>query len=594
MATTTNPVTEETGDLAIAIPPGAKWRKTQLITRTQIHPDPDQPRKHADAELRNSIARNGLLQPITVRPHPTILTEFMIVDGERRWRSSEGVLEDLVCIVRNDQDELVRRIATQLEANTGKPLTPMEEVRAFKQLIDTTGWSPAELADFLGRARSTVAERVGLLELAPWLPAIEGGAVPMSHVVRVLLPLRALDDEIHAKVVQEMYDGDFAPDPDGHESRVDDFRRSVMLLYKPYLYPLTKSKEYSARNPEFNTSKHDKECGCGGIKVAIGYERERVYCGNPEWWRPLDRAAKKAKRAREEKAGGGVRKGGKTLHLPEGTKQVKSNYGQTPPGVVQLTDTNGEWAVSSGYGRNEQPFDPADLSIDDAKLVQWQPSYGSGYPNVGTRDAAAVKAARAKWAARWDAERTKLLEKFGEQLREQMGLHQVEGAGASVIAGMLSEEYLTAAIDVAEALGWQLPDSLTKGERYERLNAAEKWLGSLTMESASTMLTALATVAEHKLKLPTERIEQLQQSALGNIRKRTVPWKTKPKDSTAAKGKAKSARKSKRPDREVALPLDDDDDDEVPVDYEIVDADGDDDQDLWDAESEEELEEATG
>jgi ParB-like chromosome segregation protein Spo0J len=41
--------------------------KVRLITRSQIHPDPEQPRQAADAELRDSIARNGLLQPITVR-----------------------------------------------------------------------------------------------------------------------------------------------------------------------------------------------------------------------------------------------------------------------------------------------------------------------------------------------------------------------------------------------------------------------------------------------------------------------------------------------------------------------------------------------
>lgn len=597
MTTTTHDVDDGPGDLAIVIPPGAKRPKTQLITRAQIHPDPEQPRKHADAELRNSIARNGLLQPIIVRPHPTILTEWMIVDGERRWRSCEGVLEDLVCFVRADQDDLARRLTTQLEANTGKPLTPLEEARAFLQVVQATGMNIADLAEFTGRPKSTIAERLAILELGPWVPLIESGDVVLSHAVKVLLPLRTVPDTIHEHAIELLKkDYRFEKKGQGRGISLGDFESLIQQFYTPAMYPLNKSKSSWAKQPEFKTTAHDQECDCGGIKFDLGGAGggDRLCCGNPSWWRPLHRKAVAAKKPAKDKA----EPRRKVLHLPEAAKYLKTNhYGDAPSGVTQLTDSNGAWSPG---GHNGKRFDPADLEIDDAKLVAWE-SYGTGYPCVGTRDDAAVKAAHAKWDARWSAERTKLVEKLREQIEPRMEAFRLEGAALATIGALLNGDALTIALDVAEALGFSVPDHVTKGSSWQQGERTAKWIESLTVQSASNLLTAIAVFVELKLKLPSARIAQLQQSALGNIQKREIPWKAKPK---AATKKATPAKKGKRVDKEVplgklsaetaGLPLDEEDDDgdgDLAGDRGVA---GDDDQDLWDAENEEELEEAKG
>jgi len=523
--------------LAVAIPPAARHPKVRMITRSQIHPDPEQPRAFPDAELRDSIARNGLLQPITVRPHPSILTEYMIVDGERRWRGCEGVLEDLACIVRTDMIETSRRLATQLEANTGKPLTPLEEAKAFARLIDDTGMSVADLAEFLGRAPSTVAERVGLLELGPWLPLIERGDIVLSHAVKVLLPLRGIPDAFQEKAVKEVES--LLGLTEASDRRLSDFRNMVYRAVKPFLYPLTKSKAHGAKSAEFNTSKHDVECGCGVIRVALGYEdNERTYCGDPTWWRPRHNAAVRAKKPKGTEA-----KGAPTakLYLPAGTPTVVGNYGQPPKGVVQLTNTSGEWSVDSS-----DPFDPRELVIDETKLVQWA-HYGR-FNCVGTKDAKAVEAARDKWAVRFDGEARQARVQLEALIDQQKQGYRVEGTGAAVLAGLyvgrLYDEDLDRVCDVADALGI----ALSPGARKWSAEHATKWASSLSAVDAGRLLTGLAVLQAHAktVKSTSDVVQDLENGALAAIRKSLVPWRTKPKEEKKPTAKTTSAKASQR------------------------------------------------
>jgi upstream activation factor subunit UAF30 len=539
------PVVQDEAQLAIAIPPAARHPKVRMITRSQIHPDPEQPRAFPDAELRDSIARNGLLQPITVRPHPTIMTEWMIVDGERRWRGTEGVLEDLACIVRMDMDELSRRLATQLEANTGKPLEPLEEARALGRLVEDTGMPVGDLADFLGRPKSTVAERLALLELGPWLALIEAGELPMSHAVKVLLPLRAVPDTFHEKAIKGIQ-GDYrwTHKGEGRGISLGDFERLVNRYYRAAMYPLVKTKGYG-KQPEFTTSKHDAECGCGTIKFDLtGSGTTRVCCCNPGWWGPLHRAAKKAKKP----AGGkSSTPKGKTLYLPAGAKTVKSSYGSAPSGVVQLTDTNGDWNVHN----LSEPFDPADLSIDASKLVTWKPDYGSGYQYVGTMDLAAVKAARATWAARWAEELKKLRGELAAAIRDHRKKYEMVGEGAPYIVGLAGRETAQTLLDIAHARAIDVPASIYKGSSWELDTRVRKWAGALSAVDAAELLTGLATIAGEELVLPAERLAQLERKTLDGIRKRPIPWKTKPKEAPAKKSVAKKAAAKKGAGKKV-------------------------------------------
>lgn len=617
-----NPAADQGELLPVEIPPAARHPKVRMITRSEIFPDPEQPRQKADAELRDSLARNGMLQPITVRRHPSMVAGWMIVDGERRWRSAEGVLNDLPCIVREDMEELPRRLATQLEANTGKSLTPLEEARAFGKLLEETGSSVSDLAKLLGRAPSTIAERVALLELGPWLPLIESGEVVMSHAVKVLLPLRTVPDDVHEQVIPKVQaDYRWGKKGGGSGISLGDFQSLVETYYRPSMYPLAKTKGYG-KQPEFNTSKHDAECGCGGIKFDLGNGSARLCCGNPGWWRPLHRAALKAKKPKGEKR---EAPRGKALYMPPGTPTVKSSYGDMPKGVVRLTDSRGEWGVNP---HDDQPFDPADLQIDEKKLVLLTSNYGSDFPSVGTKDVAAVKRARARWTERWDAELGKLRDELGARLVVNRAKYAIGGgAGAPLILAMVVDrETAAAVVDIAEASELAIPKQVLEGNRWNLDARLQKWVGELSPDDASLLLTGLATLLGEKLASPTARVQELQHRAIEGIRKQVIPWRAKPKAETPPKGaKAKAGAKkqgkkaaSKLPlsklstetaelpladdplatfrDEEAELTLADeraaegafdDDDDESTAVY-------DDGDDLWDDAGDDELEEAAG
>lgn len=132
-----------------------------------IAPDPDQPRKDVDEDLAASIAEQGVLQPITIRIHPSEQGDvrFMIVDGERRWRGARKAgLKFIPAIFRSDAMDEATRLIRQSTFNTGKPLSPLEEAKAWRRVQELTGMNAGSLAKLLGRAKSTVGDRLALAE----------------------------------------------------------------------------------------------------------------------------------------------------------------------------------------------------------------------------------------------------------------------------------------------------------------------------------------------------------------------------------------------------------------------------------------------
>lgn len=287
---------EGQGTLAIEIPETAMALEIQYIPWDLIYPDPDQPRVDADDELKASIAAGGIRQAITVRPRPGAIGQYQIVDGERRWRGAKGVQDRLPCVVRLDMEDDAERVRTQLIANTGRPLTPVEEARAMAALMTARGGSITELAAYLGKPVTTVSQRLNLMQLGPWLDLIQRGVIKYTHAAEVLLRYRGCPDAVHAAVIAELDDQlvVLAGDESAFES-ADHFADDVAPLYKKHLYPISKRK--SDVKPIFETALHDRECSCGGIEVKE-WDGKRRYCGNPEWWQPLEKAAKKAERAK--------------------------------------------------------------------------------------------------------------------------------------------------------------------------------------------------------------------------------------------------------------------------------------------------------
>lgn len=162
-----------------------------------IEPNPYQPRREFRdeelADLVSSIRENGLLQPIVVRPAPAgSKAEWQLVAGERRWRAITRLGWEEVPAVVREMDDRTLLVLALVENLQRSQLSPMDEAEAFRQLQDEFSLSQGQIAEAVGRDRSTVANTLRLLQLPASVRAlIEDGSLTAGHA-RALLPL---DDE---------------------------------------------------------------------------------------------------------------------------------------------------------------------------------------------------------------------------------------------------------------------------------------------------------------------------------------------------------------------------------------------------------------
>jgi ParB family chromosome partitioning protein len=135
-----------------------------LVALRDVHPNPDQPRKHFDeekiAELAASIKLHGLLQPIVVRRAEA---GFELVAGERRYRAAHlAGVERLPALVREVDDPLELALIENLQR---EDLSPLEESEGLAALIARHGYSHREVADLLGKSRPYVSNILALTRL---------------------------------------------------------------------------------------------------------------------------------------------------------------------------------------------------------------------------------------------------------------------------------------------------------------------------------------------------------------------------------------------------------------------------------------------
>jgi ParB family transcriptional regulator, chromosome partitioning protein len=168
--------------LAALIPQRGPTGTTDIpIARIQVNPY--QPRKHMDEDtltsLAASIAEHGVIQPIIVSE---TLEGYRLVAGERRLRAAIlAGLDRIPAVVRQvaDQDQLQIALIENLQR---ADLDAIEEAHAYRQLIDEFGLSQDTVATRVGRARSTVANTLRLLDLDPSLQeAIADGRITEGH-----------------------------------------------------------------------------------------------------------------------------------------------------------------------------------------------------------------------------------------------------------------------------------------------------------------------------------------------------------------------------------------------------------------------------
>ena len=178
-----------------------------------IQPNPYQPRREFKdeelAELMASIRENGLLQPIVVRPGPAGAgAEWQLVAGERRWRALTRLgWEEVPAVVRevDDRTLLVLALVENLQRSQ---LSALDEAQAYRQLQDEFTLSQAQIAEAVGRDRSTVANTLRLLQLpASVRGLLDAGTLTAGHA-RALLPLE--DERLIADAARRAVEGEWS------------------------------------------------------------------------------------------------------------------------------------------------------------------------------------------------------------------------------------------------------------------------------------------------------------------------------------------------------------------------------------------------
>ncbi len=153
------------------------------ISIARVRSNPHQPRKRFDEEglasLTASISEHGVIQPILVTE---TVDGYQLVAGERRLRAAQAAgLERIPAVVRQlaDRDQLELALVENLQR---EDLDPLETAEAYRQLIDDFGFSQDDVANRVGRARSTVANTLRLLDLAPGVQAaVADGRLTEGH-----------------------------------------------------------------------------------------------------------------------------------------------------------------------------------------------------------------------------------------------------------------------------------------------------------------------------------------------------------------------------------------------------------------------------
>ena len=167
----------------------------QRIRLGDIRPNPYQPRRTFDeaelADLEASLRENGLLQPITVRPAENA-KGFELVAGERRLRAASRLgWADIPALVRKLDDKALLTLAL-VENLQRADLDPLEEAEGYQRLIDEFDLTQQQVADVVGKDRSTVANMLRLLSLpASVRRLVQESKITLGHA-RALL---ALGDE---------------------------------------------------------------------------------------------------------------------------------------------------------------------------------------------------------------------------------------------------------------------------------------------------------------------------------------------------------------------------------------------------------------
>ncbi len=168
----------------------------QRVPVSAIQPNPFQPRRALDQaaidELAASMASSGLLQPIVLRSLEG--GTFQLIAGERRWRAAKKLDWPEIGAVLRDVDDKTLLTLALVENLQRDALTAIDEAFGYQRLVEEFELSHGEVADLVGKSRSTIANSLRLLNLPPTVQdMVQRGDLQMGHA-RALLQISGADE----------------------------------------------------------------------------------------------------------------------------------------------------------------------------------------------------------------------------------------------------------------------------------------------------------------------------------------------------------------------------------------------------------------
>ncbi|MCU0386500.1 MAG: ParB/RepB/Spo0J family partition protein [Flavihumibacter sp.] len=169
------------------------------IPITQIETNPKQPRRDFDEQALNELAASikihDIIQPITVSKLPS--GKYRLISGERRFRASKiAGLKDLPAYIRQADDQQLLELAL-LENLQREDLNAIEVSLSYKRMMDELNYTQEQVAERMGKERSTVANYIRLLRLPPDIQvAVRNGDISMGHA-RALINVDHVDKQLY-------------------------------------------------------------------------------------------------------------------------------------------------------------------------------------------------------------------------------------------------------------------------------------------------------------------------------------------------------------------------------------------------------------
>lgn len=216
--------------------------RTDKLAVSDIEPRRDQPRKTFDPEslssLADSIAANGLIQPIIVRPseNPAL---YSIVAGERRWRAARMAGLSEVPVVIIDADDRKAAEYALVENIQREDLNPIEEAEGLKSLIEDYNLTQEQAAKRVGKSRAAIANALRLLELPDEVISLVGHKSLSAGHARALLGLNdktlipdaaktIVDHELSVRAAEELIKKlNSKPEPKKNDPVADSYYSSL-------------------------------------------------------------------------------------------------------------------------------------------------------------------------------------------------------------------------------------------------------------------------------------------------------------------------------------------------------------------------------